>query len=172
MKERCPSMYLTRLKNFAPACVVAALVAGSPVSVAAASTGPFAPLTRASASSAYTAVNETGELEKESSSGTTIEEKGIGKGSFHCSVVMEMTLSGTLVTAKYTAWLSGGSISGTATAHIYEATKKIGYFKGTITLHGGTRARTHASGTAKFFGEINREYFNMKTHITGNLRLQ
>jgi hypothetical protein len=152
-------MYLTRLKNFAPACVVALLVAGTLPSVA-------------SASSAYTAVNETGELEKENSSGTTIDEKGTGKGTFHCSVVMEMTLSGTLVTAKYTAWLSGGSISGTATAHIYEATKKIGYFRGTITLRGGTRARTHASGTAKFYGEINRIDFNMKTHITGNLRLQ
>ncbi len=152
-------MYPMRLKNFAPACVVAVLLAGPVASVA-------------NASSALTSVNETGELEKQSSSGTSIDEKGIGKGTFHCSVVMEMTLSGTLVTAKYTAWLSGGSISGTATAHIYEATKTEGYFRGTITLRGGTRGRTHASGTAKFFGEINRIYFNMKTHITGNLRLQ
>jgi hypothetical protein len=148
------------------------VVAGPLASVAAASASPRAPLTRAHASSAYTSVNEVGELKKESSSGTTIDEKGIGKGSFHCSVVMAMTLSGTLVTAKYTAWLSGGSITGTATAHIYEATKTEGYFSGTITLRGGTRGRTHASGTAKFSGEINRTYFNMKTHITGNLRLQ
>jgi hypothetical protein len=162
-------MYPMRLKSFAPACLLALALACLPASVAAASAGP---LTRASASSALTSVNETGELEKETSSGTTIDEKGIGKGTFHCSVVMEMTLSGTLVTAKYTAWLSGGSITGTATAHIYEATKTIGYFKGTITLRGGTRARTHASGTAKFSGEINRIYFNMKTHITGNLRLK
>jgi hypothetical protein len=169
-------MYLTRLKNFAPACVVALLVGGLPASVAAAGAGRVGsesfPPAHAHASSALTAVNETGELEKESSSGTTIDEKGTGKGTFHCSVVMEMTLSGTLVTAKYTAWLSGGSISGTATAHIYEATKTIGYFRGTITLRGGTRARTHAAGTAKFYGEINRVRFNMKTHITGNLRLQ
>jgi hypothetical protein len=152
-------MDLMRLKNFAPACLLALLL-----------TGPLASV--ANASSAYTSVNEYGELEKQSSSGTSIDEKGIGKGTFHCSVVMEMTLSGTLVTAKYTAWLSGGAISGTATAHIYSATKTIGYFKGTITLRGGTRGRTHASGTAKFFGEINRIYFNMKTHITGKLRLQ
>lgn len=152
-------MYRIRFKTFAPVCLLALLLPGPLASVAP-------------ASSALTAVNETGELEKENSSGTTIDEKGIGKGTFHCSVVMEMTLSGTLVTARYTAWLSGGSISGTATAHIYEATKNVGYFKGTITLHGGTRARTHASGTAKFSGEINRVYFNMKTHITGNLRLK
>jgi hypothetical protein len=165
-------MYLVRLKNFAPACVVASLVAGTLVSVAAAATRPLAPLARAHASSALSAVNETGELKKESSSGTTIDEKGTGKGSFNCSVVMEMTLSGTLVTAKYTAWLYGGSINGTAIAHINSATKTVGYFSGTITLHGGTRGRTHASGTAKFSGEINRIYFNMNTHITGNLRLK
>jgi len=152
-------MYRIRFKTVAPACLLALLLAGPLASVA-------------HASSALTAVNETGKLEKESSSGTAIDEKGIGKGTFHCSVVMEMTLSGTLVTAKYTAWLSGGSISGTATAHIYEATKTEGYFRGTITLRGGTRARTHASGTAKFYGEINRIHFNMTTHITGNLRLQ
>lgn len=165
-------MYPTRLKNFTPACVVAVLLAGSLVPVAAARASPLAPLSRARASSAYTPVNEYGVLEKQNSSGTSIDEKGIGKGSFDCSVVMEMTLNGTLVTAKYTAWLSGGSITGTATAHIYEATKTTGYFRGTITLRGGTRGRTHAAGTAKFSGEINRIYFNMKTHITGNLRLQ
>jgi hypothetical protein len=161
-----------RLKNVASACLLAALVAGPVASVAAAGARPLGPLARARVSSAYTPVNEYGELKKESSSGTTINEKGIGTGSFHCSVVMEMTLSGTLVTAKYTAYLSGGSISGTATAHIHSATKTTGYFSGTITLHGGTRGRTHASGTAKFSGEINRIYFNMKTHITGDLRLQ
>lgn len=172
MRERCLSMYSMRLKNFAPACVVALLVGGPLTSDPAAGASPPAPLTRARASSAYTSVNEVGELKKENSSGTTIDEKGIGKGTFNCSVVMEMTLSGTLVTAKYTAWLSGGSISGTAIAHINSATKTIGYFSGSITLHGGTRGRTHASGTAKFSGEINRIYFNMNTHITGNLRLK
>ena len=172
MRESCLSMYLVRLRNLAPACIVAVLLAGPPASVDAAGASRSAPLTRARASSAYTSVDEVGELKKESSSGTTIDEKGIGKGSFNCSVVMEMTLSGTLVTAKYTAWLSGGSISGTAIAHIHSATKTTGYFSGTITLHGGTRGRTHASGTAKFSGEINRIYFNMNTHITGNLRLK
>jgi hypothetical protein len=169
-------MHRIHFKTFAPACLLALLLAGPPASVDAAGAGwvgsQSLPLMRARASSAYTSVNEVGELKKESSSGTTINEKGIGKGSFNCSVVMEMTLSGTLVTAKYTAWLSGGSISGTAIAHINSATKTIGYFSGSITLHGGTRGRTHASGTAKFSGEINRIYFNMNTHITGNLRLK
>jgi len=75
------------------------------------------------------------------------------------------------VTAKYTAYLSGGSISGTATAHIHSATKTAGYFSGTITLQHGTRNRAGASGTADFSGEINRTSYAMTTHITGKLRL-
>jgi hypothetical protein len=165
-------MYRTRFKTFAPTWLLALSLACLLASVPAAGASPLAPLVRARASSAYTSVNEVGELTKQSSNGANIDEKGIGKGTFHCSVVMEMTLSGTLVTAKYTAYLSGGSISGTATAHIHSATKTTGYFSGTITLHGGTRGRTHASGTAKFSGEINRKSFAMNTQITGNLRLQ
>jgi len=151
-------MDLTRFKNFAPACLLALLLAGPLASVA-------------NAGSALTSVNETGELKKENSSGTTIDEKGIGKGTFRCSVVMEMVLSGTLVTAKYTAYLSGGSISGTATAHIHSATKTAALFSGTITLQHGTRSRSGASGTADFSGEINRTSYAMTTHITGKLRL-
>jgi len=164
-------MYPMRFKNLAPTYLVAMLLAGPLVPVAAASTGPFAPLARARASSAYTSVNEYGRLQKQDSSGANIDEKGIGWGSFNCSVLMELTLSGTLVTAKYTAYLSGGSISGTATAHIHSATKTAGRFSGTITLSRGTHSRSGASGTAAFSGEINRTSYAMSTHITGKLRL-
>jgi hypothetical protein len=164
-------MYRIRFKTFAPACLLALLLAGPLASVAAAGASPFAPLARARSSSSLTSVNEYGELQKQSSSGATIDEKGIGKGSFHCSVLMQLTLSGTLVTAKYTAYLSGGSISGTATAHIHKATKTEAEFSGTITLQRGTRSRSGASGTAKFWGEINRYSYAMTTHISGNLRL-
>ena len=157
MREGCLSMYPMRFKNFAPACVIAVLLAGLLTSVAAGST--------------LTSVNEYGRLQKQNSSGANIDEKGVGWGSFNCSVLMELTLSGTLVTAKYTAYLSGGSISGTATAHIHSATKTAGYFSGTITLQHGTRNRAGASGTADFSGEINRTSYAMTTHITGKLRL-
>jgi hypothetical protein len=103
--------------------------------------------------------------------GTTINEKGIGWGSFNCSVVISLTLSGTLVTANYTAYLQGGSISGTATAHIHSATTKAAAFSGTITLRHGTGSRAHASGTAGFAGTINRTSYAMTTHITGRLHL-
>jgi hypothetical protein len=123
------------------------------------------------ADASLTSVNEYGSLRMQSHNGSTINEKGIGWGTFHCSVVIALTLSGTLVTANYTAYLQGGSISGTATAHIHSATTKAAVFSGTISLRRGTGSRAHASGTAGFSGTINRTSYAMTTHITGRLHL-
>jgi hypothetical protein len=163
----------TRLKNFAPACVLASLLAGTATSAIAAAASRPTSLPHANASSALTAVNEWGRLHKVSSKGYTIDEEGVGWGTFNCSVLMQMTLNGTLVTASYTAYLSGGTISGTATAHIYsyDQITEVAKFNGTISLHSGTGSRAHASGTASFSGKINHTSYEMNTHINGNLRL-
>jgi hypothetical protein len=125
----------------------------------------------ASADATLTSVNEYGSLRMQNHKGSTIDEKGIGWGTFNCSVVIALTLSGTLVTANYTAYLQGGSISGTATAHIHSATTRAAAFSGTISLRRGTHSRAHASGTAAFSGTINRTSYAMTTHITGRLHL-
>jgi hypothetical protein len=116
-------------------------------------------------------VDEYGSLRMQSSAHATISEKGTGWGTFNCSVAIVLTLSGTLVTASYTAYLQGGSISGTARAHVHAATTKAAAFSGTITLSRGTGGRSGASGTAAFSGTINRTTYAMTTHITGRLRL-
>src|ERR1700684_2540892 len=90
------------------------------------------------ASPSLTAVNEYGSLSLERHKGATVDERGRGSGTFNCSVYIQLTLSGTLVTAKYSAYPRGGSIIGTATAHIHSATTKSAYFSGTITLDSGT----------------------------------
>ena len=125
----------------------------------------------ASSAASLTSVNEYGSLRMQSHRGSTINEKGIGWGTFKCSVVIALTLSGTLVTANYTAYLQGGSISGTASAHIHSATTAAAKFSGTISLKRGTGSRAHASGTAGFSGTINRTSYAMTTHITGRLHL-
>jgi hypothetical protein len=125
----------------------------------------------ADAGPALTSVNEYGRLQIQAHKGSTIDEKGVGWGTFNCSVVIALTLSGTLVTANYTAYLQGGSVTGTATAHIHSATPQAAAFSGTISLSRGTGSRAHASGTASFSGTINRTSYAMTTHITGRLRL-
>jgi hypothetical protein len=141
--------------NHWPVCLVLALALAMPASAAASSTF----------------VNEYGRLRMQTHKGSTIGERGIGWGTFNCSVVIALTLSGTLVTASYTAYLQGGSISGTATAHIHSATTTAAQFSGTISLRHGTGNRAHASGTAGFAGTINRTSYAMTTHITGRLHL-
>jgi hypothetical protein len=125
----------------------------------------------ADASPALRSVNEYGSLQMQTHKGATIDEKGVGWGTFNCSVVIALTLSGTLVTGSYTAYLQGGSITGTASAHIHSATPRAAAFSGTISLSHGTGSRAHASGTASFAGTINRTSYAMTTHITGRLRL-
>jgi hypothetical protein len=127
--------------------------------------------TSVDARSLSSSVNEYGRLAMQDNKGSTIEEKGIGWGSFNCSVLISLTVSGTLVTSQYTAYLSGGAITGTAIAHIHTATTQAAAFSGTITLSRGTGSRSGASGAASFSGTINRTTYAMTTHITGKLRL-
>jgi len=118
-----------------------------------------------------TTVNEYGSLQKQNSQGYTVEEKGVGWGTFNCSVLMQMTLTGTLVNATYTAYLQGGTIGGTATAHIHSASKTAAYFSGTISLSHGTGSRAGAAGTASFSGTINRSTYAVSIHVAGRVRL-
>jgi len=169
-------MSLSRANSYAITCLaLAGMIAlagvGAGLLPATAGASSSAPLAHAASNPPLVSINEWGRLQKQSSKGYTIDEKGIGWGSFNCSVLIEMTLSGTLVTSRYTAYLQGGSIDGTATAHIHRASTEYGYFSGTITLDHGTGSRSGASGTASFAGTINRTSYAMNTHITGKLRL-
>ncbi|HEV3047052.1 MAG TPA: hypothetical protein VGY13_06780 [Solirubrobacteraceae bacterium] len=139
------------------ACLVLLLALAAP---AAAGAGP--PLTN---------VNEYGSLSLEHSKGATIDEHGRGSGTFDCSVYIQLTLSGTLVSAHYSAYPPGGSIVGLASAHIHTATQKFAYFSGTITLDSGTGSYVHASGTASFQGTISRSTYAMSVRVAGRLRL-
>jgi hypothetical protein len=163
-------MSIDRLKSNTRACFTLGAMAAL-LLPASAGAGRFAAPAHARASSTLTTVDEYGRLRKQDSSGASIDEKGVGWGTFNCSVLIELTLSGTLVTSRYTAYLRGGSINGTATAHIRSATTTVARFSGTISLRGGTGSRSHASGTASFSGTINRTSYEMNTHITGRLQL-
>jgi hypothetical protein len=166
-------MFQARLGHRAPLCLTMLLVglAGPGACVAQAHAQPLALAGAPCPHSALRPVNEYGSLRMQSSKGTTIAEKGVCWGTFNCSVVMRMTLSGTLVTASFAAYLKGGSISGAASARIRYATTQLAYFSGTLTLHGGTGSRSRSSGVARFQGTINRNSYALTIRVTGRLRL-
>jgi hypothetical protein len=141
----------------APACLILLLALAAP-----AFAGARPPLTN---------VDEYGSLSLERNKGSTIDERGRGSGTFDCNVYIQLTLSGTLVTAEYSAYPHGGSIVGTATAHIHAATPRSASFSGTIALGRGTGGYAHASGTASFSGTISRTTYAMTVRIAGRLRL-
>jgi hypothetical protein len=119
-----------------------------------------------------TAVDENGSLHLESNKGPTINERGTGSGSFTCNVYISLTLRGTLVTATYSAYPhGGGSIIGTASAHIHSSTEKAASFTGTITLKSGTGSYAHPSGSGSFDGTINRTSYAMNVRVAGRMRL-
>jgi hypothetical protein len=120
---------------------------------------------------ALRSVNEYGSLTLKSSKGASILEQGRGWGSFDCAVTISLTVSGTLVTASYTAHPHGGSISGQAKAYIRSASKAGASYTGTIWLHGGSGAYAGASGSASFDGTINRKTYAMSLRISGKVRL-
>jgi hypothetical protein len=170
LASTCSTPPAAQARPFVP--VAAARVDASPfTSVANDDASPFAPLARAGAHSAFTSVNEYGSLELENNKGATVDERGRGWGTFACNVYIQMTLSGTLVRATYSAYPHGGSIVGTATAHIHSATTEEAEFSGTITLSDGTGSYAHPSGTASFDGKINRTSYAMNVKVAGRLRL-
>jgi hypothetical protein len=116
-------------------------------------------------------VNEYGSLTLKSSKGASILEQGHGWGSFDCRVTINLTVSGTLVTASYTAYPHGGSIRGQAKAYIRSASKAGASYTGMIWLHGGSGAYAGASGSASFDGTINRKTYAMSLRIAGRVRL-
>lgn len=98
---------------------------------------------------------------------STIGERGQATGTFNATVTAALTLVPSHVTATFTIYPDGGSISGIARAN-YIVKNSIGYFGGTFMITHGTGTYKHASGTdVGFSGTINRQNFNMSIKVHG-----
>ncbi len=98
---------------------------------------------------------------------STLGERGQAAGTFNAPVTAALTLSPGHVTATFTIYPHGGSISGIAQAK-YIVKGSTGYFGGTLTITHGTGTYKHASGkNLGFSGTINRQHFNMSIKAHG-----
>lgn len=92
----------------------------------------------------YLVENAQLHLSKEDS--LSIGERGQATGTFDAPATCHLNLTPRHVTAFFTIYPKGGSISGTAQAS-YVVRNSIGYYGGALTITGGTGTYRHASGT-------------------------
>jgi hypothetical protein len=99
-------------------------------------------------------VKDTGYLHYVSAAGALLVEEGHAYGSLPGRLRVRMNV-GPTVTASFTTYLSGGSISGHGTATLRTA-GTYDTFGGTLTITGGTGRYAHAHGTGGLYGSLNR----------------
>ncbi len=115
-------------------------------------------------------VHDTASLRLVSHQGTQIlNERGVASGTLRGSLAIAIHLAYTSAAVTFTAYPSGGSLSGGGTEAYYVA-GHTGYFKGTMRITHGTGRYAHASGSLHITGKIVRRSYAVSVEIIGQLR--
>ncbi len=101
---------------------------------------------------------------------SAIVEEGSAAGTFSGSLSAQLSVKISTVTGSVVGYLKGGAISGNVTATPHVSGKYV-TFKGTFKLSHGTGRYAGASGTAGFYGVINRETYDATVQLVGRLRM-
>jgi hypothetical protein len=110
---------------------------------------------------------ESAQLRLTNSDESTLNERGQAKGTYNAPVTASLDLSPSHVTARFTIYPRGGSISGKAQAR-YVVRGSTGYYGGTLTITHGTGAYRHASGSnVGISGTISHLNFNLTVKVNG-----
>ncbi len=155
--------------------VVAALcLTPAPLAVGSAGTATGGPA-RAPAGRAakVIAVNDTARmtLTNPSSASATLVEEGRATGSLPGTVRARLTVGTNTVTAGFTIYLSGGTISGHSSAKLNPGRGEYASFSGALAVSHGSGHYAHASGSGGLYGTINRNTDNATVQVVGNLYL-
>lgn len=101
----------------------------------------------------------------------SISERGSAAGTFNAALNAQLTISAERVSAVFTIYPRGGSITGRASAR-FVVRGHTGYYGGALTIVHGTGAYRHASGTnIGISGTIDRLSFALTVKAHGWMRL-
>jgi hypothetical protein len=119
------------------------------------------------------AVNDTAHLTltNPGGSGTTLLEEGRAIGTLPGTVRARLTVGAEVVTAGFTIYLHGGTISGHSSAKLNAGRGEFASFGGSLSVSHGSGHYAHASGHGGLFGTINRNTDNATVQVVGNLHL-
>jgi len=101
------------------------------------------------------------------SSGSWLYEEGSALGTFPGAMRANCNITATL-TANFTIYVHGGSISGHARAAVH-GSGLYQSFGGWLMATGGTGRYAHAHGRGGFYGILNRNTYDMTVQTTGTL---
>lgn len=108
-------------------------------------------------------------LTNPSSASVTLVEEGKATGTLPGTVRARLTVSASSVTAGFTIYLNGGTISGHSTAHLNPGKGEYASFGGSLGVSHGSGHYAHASGNGELYGTINRNTDNATVQVIGNL---
>jgi hypothetical protein len=115
-------------------------------------------------------VNDSGHLHLLHAYGEVINEEGKASGTLPGTVFVHMTVGAANVTASFTIRSAGGgSIEGHGQAVLHSSTL-YSSFAGTLSVSHGTGRYSHAHGTGKLYGTIERTPIkHLTVQTTGTL---
>jgi len=145
------------------------------IGLAAALIAPGTPTTEATTDAVATAartlsVRDEGHLRFSKSSGSQIIDEGTMTGTLHGSTRVHFTYTGEpRVSARFTIYGSGWTMSGYASGWLNNPTSSNPSFRGSLTLTGGSGRYRHARGSGEMFGVFNRRSYGLIVQAIGNL---
>lgn len=110
---------------------------------------------------------DTAHLRYVSASGSLLFEEGSASGSLPGKMRLHGEVGPTL-SASFTVFLHGGTISGRGTAKAH-GSGRYESFAGSLTVTGGTGRYAHAHGHAGLYGVFDRRTYALTVQTTGRL---
>ncbi len=112
-------------------------------------------------------LRELGHLRYVNGNESTLDEHGNASGTFNGSLAARLTISAEHVSAVFTIYPRGGSVTGKAWAN-FVVRGHTGYYGGTLKIVHGTGAFRHASGAnIGISGTIDRYSFALVVKVDG-----
>lgn len=115
-------------------------------------------------------VKDTGDLHFKSVAASSILDEGTISGTLPGKGRVTFLYDGSPnVTARFTIYASGGSISGEAHCKLKDPTSLTPSFSGALKISGGSGRYNHAHGTGKLYGVFHRHGYAIDMQATGQL---